>query len=110
MNPSFSAGLCAFVISHQASMAHEPAKCALDNPTARQYRKTLGRFGTLDDFHLELGPLIDDPLCKGFSGVAAVYPELAQLGKPICNPLENLLSPGSLRTTGRSHDDTQQQS
>src|SRR5258706_16464433 len=109
MNPSFSARFCALVVSHEAAMPHKPAKRALDNPPARQYRKTLGRFGTLYYFHFELGPLIHDPLLKGFSGIAAVYPELAQLGKPSFNALENLLSPVPLRTTGRSHDHPQQQ-
>jgi len=91
-------------------MPHEPAKRALDNPPTRQYRKALGRFGALDDFYFELGPVIADPLLKCLSGVAAVYPELSQLGEPSSNPLENLLGPVSLRTTSRSHDHAQQQS
>src|SRR5882757_8237208 len=86
MNPSFSARFCPFVVSHKASMPHEPAKCTLDNPAPRQYCKTLDRFATLDDFHFELGPVIADPLLKCFSGVAAIYPELSQLGEPSSNP------------------------
>src|SRR6185369_6803233 len=110
MNPRFSARHCAFVVSDKSSMPHEPAKRALDNPPTRQYRKALGRFGALDDFYFELGPVIADPLLKCLSGVAAVYPELSQLGEPSSNPLENLLGPVSLRTTSRSHDHAQQQS
>src|SRR6266536_3480260 len=110
MNPSFSARHCAFVVSHKTPMSHEPAKRALDNPPARQYCKALGRFAALDDFHFELGPVIADPLLKCFSGVAAVYPELSQLGEPSCDPLQNLLSPVSLRTTGPGNDHAQQQS
>src|SRR5881396_2069932 len=81
MNPSFSARHCALVVSHKTPMSHEPAKRALDNPPARQYRKALGRFGALDDLHFELGPVIADPLLKGLPGVAAVYPELSQLSR-----------------------------
>src|SRR5436309_6032830 len=110
MNPSFSARHCAFVVSHKTPMAHEPAKRALDNPPARQYRKALDRFGALDDLHFELGPVIADPLFKGLTGVAAVYPELSQLGEPSCDPLQNLLSPVSLRTVSRGNDHAQQQS
>src|SRR5881296_3548239 len=104
MNPSFSARHCAFVVSHKTPVSHEPAKGALDNPPARQYRKALRRFGALDDLHFELGPVIADPLLKGLPGVAAVYPELSQLREPSCDPLQNLLSPVSLRTTGRGTD------
>src|SRR6266498_592942 len=110
LNPSFSARHCAFIVSHKTPMSHEPAKRALDNPPARQYRKALGRFGALDDLQFELGPVIADPLLKGLPGVAAVYPELSQLGEPSCDPLQNLLSPVSLRTTGRGNDHAQQQS
>src|SRR6266545_3538831 len=110
LNPSFSARHCAFIVSHKAPMSHEPAKRALDNPPARQYRKALGRFGALDDLQFELGPVIADPLLKSLPGVAAVYPELSQLGEPSCDPLQNLLSPVSLRTTGRGNDHAQQQS
>src|SRR6266487_3240345 len=110
MNPSFRARLGAFVISHKASMAHEPTKRALNNPPARQYRKALGRCGALDDLHFELRPVIADPLLKGLPAVSAVDPELSQLGEPSCDLLQNLLSPFSLRTTGRGHDHAQQQS
>src|SRR5438105_4990916 len=91
MNPSFSARFCAFVVSDKAAVPHEPAKGALDNPAARQDRKSFDRIGTLDHFHFELGPVIEDPLLKGFSGVTTVHPELAQLGEPVPNALENLL-------------------
>src|SRR6185436_6332161 len=47
---------------------------------------------------------------KALPGVAAVYPELSQLGEPSCDPLQNLLSPVSLRTTGWGHDHAHQQS
>src|SRR5437762_349620 len=110
VNPSFGARLRAFVVSHKASMSHEPANRALDNPPARQYRKALGRFRALDDFHFKLGPTILHPLLKILSCIAAINPNLSHLGEPSCNPLENLLSPVSLRTTGRSHDHAQQQS
>ncbi len=62
MNPSFSTRYCAFVVSHKTSMPHEPAKRALDNPPARQYREAFGRRGALDDLHFELGPVIADLL------------------------------------------------
>src|SRR6266516_1516392 len=110
MNPSFSARLRAFVISHKASMSHEPAKGALDNPPARQHRKALGRLRALDDFHFELGPTFLHPGLEVLSRIAAINPNLSHLGEPSCNPLENLLSPVSFRTTGRRDDHAQQQS
>src|SRR6266487_6882883 len=110
MNPGFSTRYCAFVVSHKTSMPHEPAKRALDNPPPRQYREAFGRRGALDDLHFELGPVIADPLFKGFSGIAAVYPQLTQFGEPSFDPLQDLLSPVSLRTTSRCNDHAQQQS
>src|ERR1051325_9894994 len=86
MNPSFSARQCAFVVSHKTPMSHEPTEGALDNPSTWQYRKALGRFGALDDFHFEFGPVIADPPLKARSHVAAVYPELSQLREPSCDP------------------------
>src|ERR1043166_1274061 len=109
MNPSFSAGHCAFVVSHKTPVAHEPAKRALNNPAARQDRKALGRCGALDDLHFELRPVIADPLLKGLPAVSAVYPEFSQLGEPSCDLLQNLLSPFSLRTTGWGNGHAQQQ-
>lgn len=41
VKPSFGARHGAFVVSHKTPVPHQPAKRALDNPAARQYRKTL---------------------------------------------------------------------
>jgi len=109
VNPSFSARLRAFVISHKASMSHEPAKRALDNPPARQYRKPWS-IQSADDFHFKLGPTILHPLLKILSCIAAINPNLSHLGEPSCNPLENLLSPVSLGQLAGVTTTPQQQS
>lgn len=74
VNPGFGTGLGAFIVPHQAAMAHEPAKSALDNPPARQHRKTGGRIRTLDDFSCSLGQLRVYPLAEGLSRVATYQP------------------------------------
>jgi hypothetical protein len=44
-----------FVISDQASVAHQPAEGALNHPASWQYFETPGGVGTLDDFNGQLG-------------------------------------------------------
>src|SRR3974377_255207 len=89
VNPGFGTGFGTFIVPHQAPMAHEPAKGAIDNPTARPQRKTGGRVGALDDFYFQFRPVSVYPLAERVSSVAAIHPKPAQFGEPVPKAPEN---------------------
>src|SRR5258707_1603684 len=109
MNPRFSARFGALVVSYEASLAHQPAKGSLDNPAPGQDRKSLHIVRAFDDLNLDLGPTILDPGLEILSGVAAIDPNLAQLGEPSGHLIEHLLRPVTFRATGGSHFHPQQE-
>jgi hypothetical protein len=88
IDPRFRAGLSPLVITHEPTVAHEPAKSAFHDPAAWQYGEALDGVGAFDDFDLELGPVVAHPLGEGVVAVATVDPEFAPAGKPVADPLE----------------------
>src|SRR5260221_4029194 len=109
MNPRFSARFGALVVSYEASLAHQPAKGSLDNPAPGQDRKSLHIVRAFDDLNLDLGPTILDPGLEILSGVAAIDPNLAQLGEPSGGLIEHWLRHVTFGAPGGSHYHSQQQ-
>src|SRR5436190_22955676 len=91
MHPRFCARLSLFVVSHESTVTHEPSEGSLDDPSLGQHRKALNIVGALDHFDLNRGPALLDPVLEIFSRIAAVDPDLAQLGVPSSDPVEQLL-------------------
>ena len=74
IDPSLGAGIAGFVITHQAALAHQPAKGPLDHPTARQDFEAGDIIASFDDLHDQLGTERLDPFDEGLSTVTAVHP------------------------------------
>ena len=78
VGPGFRTEPCAFVIAHQAALAHEPAKGALDHPPSRKDFESLHLSGTLDDLELQIGFALLHPIGQGLAGVSAVHLDQSQ--------------------------------
>ena len=77
----FSAGGRGLVVADEASVAHEPAEGAFDDPAASQDSEAAGLVGAFDDRDGELGSEATDPGGESRAGVAAVDAQLSS-GSP----------------------------
>ena len=109
MHPRFCARLSLFVVSHESTVAHEPSKGSLDDPSLGQNSKALNVVRALDHFDLDLGPALLHPILEVLSCITAIDPNLLQLGVPSSDPVEQLLRSVPFRATGRRYQHSQQQ-
>lgn len=100
IDPGFGAGLGGFVITHQATLAHQPAKGTLDDPTAGQDREAGEGVRTFDYCDGQLGAQAFDPLGEGFAAIAAIDPQDAQPGKPAQDLAQQDLGAGTFGGAG----------
>lgn len=109
IDPSFSAGLGGFVIADQSALAHEPAEGAFHYPAARQNFEASSVIGAFDDLDRQLGAQPLDPVGKGFTGVAPIHPQDAQLGEPAQDSAQHLLCSLAFSSAGRGHGHAEHQ-
>src|SRR2546428_799562 len=78
VDPRFGTGFALFIITHQASVAHQPTERSFHDPTPGQHFESLHIIGSLDDFDLELRSQLLHPLREIRAAVASVDPQPAQ--------------------------------
>lgn len=94
----------ALVVSDEAAISGEPAKCALDDPSSRQ--DVEARIGAADDFHdeIEEGGLVQELT----SIIGAVGEQTLDPGPALADGVEDGLCSGAVGDIGGGEVDHQQ--
>ena len=109
MDPSLGAGDCAFIVSDQAAVVHQPTESTFDDPAPRQHFKATHIIGAFYHLDGQLGAQGLDLVGEGIARVTAIDPEQAEPRKPTQHPAQDGLASGALGGISRRDDHAQDQ-